>query len=148
MKESNSDAARLEKLLKNYKDEKFHKGLNYISCDGVIIKNSVVRENGINVVKYDVLVDGHRVGLSESMRERVRDVYSRVFYCEPDDTPLRSRLIAWGGYLAVCALLAAAVYGATKLDSNADDQNIKINKKGVPRMPQNTLVLKSFEQGK
>lgn len=150
MKESNSDAARLEKLLKNYKDKEFRKGLNYISCDGVIIKNSVVRENGINVVKYDVLVDGRRVVLTESLREHVRDVYNRVFYCEPDDTPLGDRFLSWGLYLAFCGALVGAIYGITRWypTTKTAPKEIKISDINIPDMPRNAFVIKHFERAK
>ena len=151
MKEDNPDAVRLEKLLKKYKDKKFYKGLNYISCEGVIIKNSVVRENGINVVKYDVLVDGRGIVLTESMREHVRDVYNRVFYCEPDDTPLRERFLNWTLYLMMCSVLAGVVYGAARwypTKKTTTTKEVKINNTNIPDMPKNAFVIKHLEYGK
>ena len=125
-----SDAKRLSKLLKNYKRMDFHKSneSRCIECDGVSIRNVIERVRGNWVIKYDVSIDGKPFKYSDKLNEQIRDVYNRVYYCEPDDTPFHERFLCWVGYLAVCGILFATAFGATHF---CDQKDVKRPEKAV-----------------
>lgn len=117
-----SDARRLGRLLKKYKRMGFHKSNENrcIECNGVSIRNIIERGQGGWIIKYDVLIDGKPFKYPDKLNEKIRDVYNRVYYCEPDDTPFHERLLYWGGYLAVCGILFATAFCAIHLCEKKD----------------------------
>ena len=125
MGEKESDASRLRPLLKNYKC--FSKSSNEDAIQYADIKiKSEFERNGDNSrhLVHNVYFGDKKIELNQRDKDRVRDVFNRVFYCEPDDTPVMERLCAIAGYLAVCSVIfgftAASFYW---FDGNKNSKN-------------------------
>lgn len=119
-----SDDRRIKKLFRSFRKIKFKisNPEGKIEHDGVAIKCLVHRVDGCSKVDYFVSVDGRDIPISNRDTERARYIFNYVFYCPPDDTPFRERLISFGGYSLVLVSVILGIMAVTKLNNCEDNK--------------------------